>query len=795
MSIIQGTSKVAGGGYIIDQSCRFNDNDSAFTAWTPGGVGDSSKIFTIDMWVKRANLGISTDIFTAGLPANDSNYCHISFDTSDRIIVKNRVAVAFPIDFATTAVYRDPSAWMHIHLACDTTQASATDGFKLTVNGVRVTSFALSTYTQNSEFWFSKANLHRVGRASNNYSLPYYDGYLSEMRYIDGIQKEPTDFGKTNADGVWVPIEYTGAYGTNGFYLDFANSSDFGSDQSGNGNDFTDSGLTTTDQMLDTPTVNYCTLNPLDDITTGQILSDGNLTAQWVYPNQRTFMGTMAPSSGKFYWEFVMTAGGVAQYVGVMPIDRATRNTVYTVSGSAGHNGVGNQAVVYNFYNGNKLINGAETAYGASVASGVVVGVALNLDDQEVTFYKANVSQGVIALPVSGKDWAPAFSHGGDYSTNTVNFGATAFTYTPPTGFLELNTANLPEPTIKDGSAYFQTTLYTGNGTAIGSGGNAISQSGNSTFQPDFVWIKGRSGATEHVLTDAVRGVTKELSSNDAGAEETVAEGLTTFGSAGFTVGSDGSYNTSSATYAAWQWKANGTGSSNTDGSITSTVSANPTAGFSIVTYTGTGANATVGHGLGVAPKMVIVKERSPGPDDWYVYHMGLTSASYSLHLNTNAAQSGPSAAYWNSTAPTSSVFSLGTSVGVNQNTATYVAYCFADVEGFSKMGVYTGNGSANGPMVNCGFRPAFVMFKRSDSTGSWFIEDSARGTYNVMGPELYANSADAEATSSRLDFLSNGFKLRAGNAGDNASGGTYIYMAFAENPFGGANTAPATAR
>jgi hypothetical protein len=798
MSIIQGTSKASSGSYQIDQSCRFNDNDSAFTAWTPGGVGDSSKIFTINMWVKRANLGISTDVFTAGLPVNDSNYCHISFDTSDRIIVRNRVAVAFPIDFTTTAVYRDPSAWLHIHLACDTTQASATDGFKLTVNGVRVTSFALSTYTQNSEFWFSKANLHRVGRASNSYSLPYYDGYLSEMRYIDGIQKEPTDFGETNADGVWVPIEYTGAYGTNGFYLDFSNSSDFGSDQSGNGNDFTDSGLTTNDQVTDSPTNNFCTLNPLFSHSSCTF-SNGNLdvTLPGAGTGYSGAAGSFGVTSGKWYWE-VTPNNTVQAAVGIL-------TSSYPANKSTPDNPSTDGYLAYMYRTTGTLMTSASwdpgTAYGATYTTADVIGIALDLDagTPTIEFFKNNTSQGSSNI-VAGT-WLPGMIRYDNGPTYTTNFGQSGFTYTPPTGFLELNTANLPEPTIKDGSAYFQTTLYTGNGTAIGSGGNAISQSGNSTFQPDFAWIKSRSAATDNALYDAVRGTTKELISNTAASESTLTEGLTTFGTAGFTVGSDAAVNTNTSTYVAWQWKAGGAGSSNTDGSITSTVSANPTAGFSIVTYTGTGANATVGHGLGVAPKMVIVRERSPGSDDWYVYHMGLTSASYSLFLNTTAAQSGPSAAYWNSTAPTSSVFSLGTSVGVNQNTATYVAYCFADVEGFSKFGKYTGNGSANGPMVNCGFRPAYIMIKRVSGgvPGAWSIYDTARMTGNGPGisdQELTADTAAAEPVSTLLiDILSNGFKPRTAIQAVNVSATPLIYMAFAEHPFGGENTAPATAR
>jgi hypothetical protein len=302
------------------------------------------------------------------------------------------------------------------------------------------------------------------------------------------------------------------------------------------------------------------------------------------------------------------------------------------------------------------------------------------------------------------------------------------------------------------------------------------------------------------VLTDAVRGVTKEISSNDAGAEETVAQGLTTFGTAGFTVGTDGSYNTSSATYVGWQWKANGAGSSNTDGTINTTAtSANTTAGFSLVTYVGNGTSgATVGHGLGVVPNMIIVKNRDQA-DAWQVYHSGNTAAPETdyLVLNTTAATV-DNVNRWNDTAPTSSVFSLGNAVEVNTSSENYVAYCFAEIPGYSSFGSYTGNGSANGPFVYTGFKPAYVLMKKTSGTSDWMIYDDARDPDNFVNKRIYANQSYAEdphASNDHVDFLSNGFKQRSAGTIINASGSTYIYMAFAENPFGGDGVAPTTAR
>jgi hypothetical protein len=368
---------------------------------------------------------------------------------------------------------------------------------------------------------------------------------------------------------------------------------------------------------------------------------------------------------------------------------------------------------------------------------------------------------------------------------------------TPNTGYVALNTANLPTPAITDGSANFQTTLYTGNGTAIGSGGNAVSQSENSTFQPDFVWIKKRSGAVEHVLTDAVRGVTKEISSNSEGAEETVAEGLTTFGSAGFTVGSDGSYNTSSATYAAWQWLAGNGTATNEDGSITSTVSANAAAGFSTVSYTGNATGgATIGHGLSQAPEMVITKSRDNGTGrNWAVYHVVPGPTKYGELDNTGTFNTGSTR--WNDTAPSSTVVTLGSQQTTNDSGAAMIAYCWHSVENFSRFGSFIGNGSADGSFIYTGMTPAFVVIKCSSVANSWTMYDTTRQPYNANGRYILAESSAAEvdSTTVEIDILSNGFKARDNQNNINGSGRTYIYMAFAEHPFGGDGVAPATAR
>ena len=350
--------------------------------------------------------------------------------------------------------------------------------------------------------------------------------------------------------------------------------------------------------------------------------------------------------------------------------------------------------------------------------------------------------------------------------------------------------------TINKSGDYFNTKLYTGTATSAGNT-QAITGVG---FQPDWVWIKNRGGAYQHVLYDAVRGVNKEVRSSQNIAEvDSGANGyLSGFDSDGFTTNAgtnEGNHvNNTGDNFVSWNWLANGTGSANTDGSISSTVSASTTSGFSIVTYDGTGsAGATVGHGLGVAPSMILAKKMDGAASNWAVYHKSLGATKY-LILNSTTA-SVTSNTRWNNVEPTSSVFTVGSSGDVNNNGETVVAYCFAEKKGFSKFGSYTGNGSTDGTFVYTGFKPAFVLIK-ANASADWYLIDNKRSTFNVMEASLKANTSDAESTTIQdMDFLSNGFKPRSTSGSTNGSGTTYIYMAFAENPLVGTNNIPATAR
>jgi len=415
-----------------------------------------------------------------------------------------------------------------------------------------------------------------------------------------------------------------------------------------------------------------------------------------------------------------------------------------------------------------------------------VIGVALDMDTGAVTFYKNGTSQGVaFNTNISGKTIQISLNNGSGGATQTysINFGQRPFAYTAPSGYKALCTQNLPTPTIGATTAtqagkYFNPVIYTGNGTT-----QSVTGVG---FQPDFTWIKDRNAGYDHQLFDINRGVLKTLQTDNTNAEVTYANSLTAWGSDGFTLGGANGTNINGYNFVAWNWKANGSGSSNTAGSITSTVSANTTSGFSVVTYTGNGtAGATIGHGLGVAPSMVICKTRTGSSvGAWQTYHSAL-GATKTVFLNlTDAAYT--NSLYWNNTAPTSSVFSLGGNADGNGSGYTMVAYCFAEISGYSKFGSWTGNGSSDGPFVYTGFKPAYILWKRTDSSagGDWGIVDATRNPSNVVGEYLAADLSGAGATYSMLDMVSNGFKIRWSDTSTNASGGTYIYMAFATNPF-----------
>jgi hypothetical protein len=760
---------LTGGGspsaYSIEKSLRFRSASSAYLNRTNTAAG-SQTTFTMSMWVKRSTL---TSTRTLVSYSNGSNTSFgVSFTATDELELFNFTS-AYTIRKITTAKYRDPSAWYHLLFTIDTTNATAEDRNRIYVNGQRITAFGTSTNASASlAVNFNSNGLPQsIGREHTG--VQYFDGYMAEFHFIDGQALTPSSFGETSTtSGAWVPKTYTGSYGTNGFYLGFddgTSTTTLGNDQSVNNNNWTLNNISLTagvtyDWMSDTPSNNYPTLNPLSNAVAPANANLSMNTSSASYNGGSTFV----MPSGKWYWECTQTSGSVFMMVGVVRTGGVLGTPFWQTS----------TGYAYYLNNGQKFNNSAGSAYSTAGALNDIIGVAFDATLGTLEFYKNNVSMGVAYTGLTQGDYTPAIGNGsGVAHINNINFGQRPFTYTPPTGFVALCTQNLPTPTIKRGDDYFKPLARTGAA--------APQTVTGYRFAPNMVWMKCRSQAYGSGLYDSVRGTgtTKSLATASPNAEGSFSTNLnlSAFTSDGYTLGVTSSTNTltqAANTWADWAWKE-------------SAIS-----GFDIVTYTGTGVNRTVSHSLGVVPKMMIVKDLSTSSFNWAVYHESLGNTSY-LFLNTTAAAAA-AVTVWNNTTPTTTEFTVGTAGNVNTNTSNYVAYLFAEVPGFSKISSYTGNGSADGPFVYCGFRPAWVMMKRidtADANGHWIIKDTLRAAnYNVQDGNLYANLTIAEDVTSTvyMDILSNGFKLRGTYTGVNATGGTYIFMAFAENPFKYAN-------
>jgi len=783
--------------YQISRSLRFNSADSAYLNRTQG-TSTNQNIATWSFWFKRSTLGTNQKLFEGYTASSDTGTGGIEFGSDNKLYVGG-----FSTNWrVTTQLFRDPSAWYHFVIAVDTTKPTieANNRLKIYVNGSEVTAFdTTNNPTQNSTFGLNNNSaVLQIGRrrlVSNN-DL-FFNGYLTEINCIDGQALTPLSFGEYNATtGVWQPKEYTGTYGTNGFYLNFSDNSNttaatLGKDYSGNGNNWTPNLFSVTagvgnDSLVDVPTPfgtdtgaggtvrgNYATLNPLKGF--GGLLVNGNLD---ITNGSSAYVTSIAfPQSGKWYCEFSTPGNTTSTACGV------TVRPMDSVLSAIGDVNSGNTTYYRN--DGSVIENGSYNAtYSAWSTGANVIGVALDMDAKTVQYYLNNTAQGASArsLLSTTSDYTAFIYNYTSGQTLSCNFGQRPFAHTAPSGFKALCTQNLPDPTIKKGGEYFNTVLYTGNGSTL-----AVTGVG---FQPDFVWLKSRGAARSHRWWDVLRGVTKGLSSDLTNAEYTES-GLTAFDSNGFTLGSQSGSNTNAESFVAWNWKANGAGVINTAGTITSNVSVNTTAGFSIITYTGNGyANQTVGHGLGVAPAFGILKDRDPNTnnDQWQIFH---TAAGDKYGYFTTAAFVGTAEFYPTSGSSTTVTIARGSPAATtNESGDRYVMYLFAPVAGYSAFGSYTGNNSAtDGTFVYLGFRPRFLMIKSTSAGTEWVMMDTVRpggNTYNLADTSLYANRDYSETTVGTvndIDFLSNGFKLRNNTGFVNASQ-TYIYAAFAENPF-----------
>ncbi len=759
----------------IGHSLRLRSASSARLSRTPSAAPTRRQV-TFSFWFKRGTLGVSMRLFqTRDNGGSSANAFGIYLNAANELDVY-QYSSAYTLLFRTSAVFRDPTSWNHLVVAIDTTQATSADRVKLYLNGNALTSSTYTAPALNLDLYWDSAVQHNIGcfDFTGTYNN-FFDGDFARIAVVSQQQLTPSSFGYQNTEiNEWVSKSQSAvkavvdAGGTNSFMLDFDDATSLttlGYDKSSKGNNWTLNNVSLTagstyDWMLDVPGNSFATLNPLMfRYSLGHATkSEANLKTTNPSGVASSYdWSTFAVASGKWYAEGVWTTTG-------------TGGMSFGVDSGLAQYSTFTDSVTY-LSNGTKNVGASNTSYGATYAVNDVIGIALDKDANTVTFYKNNVSQGAISLPNTA---APMFFHSGLPASGAAvfNFGQRPFAYTPPTGFKALCQANLPDPAILNPELHFD--VRTRTGTA------ATYSVTDLLFQPDLAWIKSRGRAVDHALYDSVRGVQKQLESNQTGAETTETTGLTAFNSNGYTGGTLDQINGTTATnsFVDWFWKAGGAAVTNNAGSISSQVSANADAGFSIVTYTGTGANATVGHGLSGAPELIIHKNRNVAYD-WPVWHKALLGTEY-LMLNTTAAKA-TDTTLWNSSTPTTTTFPLGTDAKANYN--QQVALCFHSVPGFSKIGSYTGNGSADGPYVECGFKPKYVMVKRTDSTGSWQVFDSIRAGYNVDNDQLVANTSAAEVTTDLLDLTANGFKPRSTSTEVNASSGTYIFLAVADVP------------
>jgi hypothetical protein len=763
--------------YQIDRSLRFNSANTMHLTRVFPVTGNAQK-WTFSAWVKRSiPFGTNQTIFSAGTSTMDG----IFFNTSDQLqIYFNGVTIA-----TTSADYRDDGAWMHIILAVDTTQFTPADRFKLYINGELTTSYAATSYpVQNALGVVNSATTHWMGRWAASASN-FLNGYMTEVIFLDDIQADPGDLGFINpATNEWQPIPYIGAYNSTGFKTDFADNSNttsgtLGKDTSGNGNDWSPVNFSVTpginnDSVIDVPTRwddgancrgNYPVWNGVIQ-NNGYYGSDGNL--RWsLTGNQRWCISTInIPSTGQWYFECTVVTVATTMGIGV-----SRQNAVYGTGSTTSAN--------YRVYqqSGNKS-SSASTTYGASYTTNDVIGVAVDSDTGEITFYKNGASQGLAFndLNTSGGPWAFFAVSNTTAGVIAANFGQQDWSYAPPAGFKPINTFNMPEPATVSGQDFCKALTYTGNGF--------VQSVTGLNFQPDLCWIAARNLAQFPRMVDSLRGAELAVLSGSNVNEQNESNGLTSFDPDGFTVGaitgaSDG-YNASGQGYASWNFVASPTTVVNTNGSITSSTRSNTTCGFSIVKYVGTGSNATVGHGCGGVPMFIIIKDLTAS-NNGVCYHASVGPTKYlNFYPNTNRSTVTTSATTFNNTAPSALAFSIGTDTKVNTLGNSYIAYVWSEVPGFSAYGSYSSHQDL--PYAHCGFRPSMVIEKTLGDTANRYndrveanfgLKDDQRGAY---GNDIPINRAiindEVENTSTNssvsqicagmpIDILSHGFKLR----------------------------------
>ena len=776
-------------GDTIEQSLRFNGSE-----YLTGNF--SSSTFTFSFWVKRGKLDSSgiqylTSSGASGISFNSDfiNYFHSS------------------TSYINTVKYRDLSAWYHIVLkqtgvGTDTVNIYVNNELQNTANGI-----ALSATSNN----FSIGR-YQVGNAY------HFEGYMADIRVVDGTALNPDSFGKYNDDGVWVPQDYTGSYGNEGFHLTFDSSqtNGIGHDSSGNGNNFTAFGFDTTAisssntdndiDLNDTPTSNHATLNPLSS-NSSVTLSAANMQASTTAYNVATGTLGMPPNTGKYYFEInYLLQNGNAIAGLVSPSGAPSSNTSPRALWCPKLNAIETAGL-------GTLSSIVDTgATSVSTANETVYKFAYDSDTQRLwigegsTWYRRN-GDSANGDPAAGTNPLASSSDSqfatdavwsigtGGSSANTnadsysINAGQHAFIYTPPTGFSALQTNNLPEPTIKNGREHFDIVTYTGNSST-----NNIT---GLEFQPDFVWIKQRNAAENHFLTDSVRGAGEHLRSDSPNAEQDLSATFTAFTSDGFNLTGDISgrtqINDDTDTYIAWCWKAGTSYTPTVTGGFSSpSASINTDAGFGIYKVTGSNSQSSFTTGLDKDAEFIISKNLD-NSYNWGVYHRahcgaGPTNKFFNLNSNNGASTKGTN--IWAQTGTTIEVDSYAETA----SNGDYIYYVWHSVEGYSKFGSYDGNSSTDNSFVYCGFKPALVILKASGGSSDWIVHNTTVSDSNPCENYLSPNNSLGETTGFDIDILSNGFKVRSNN-GPPGTTSDVIFCAWAENPFGGENTPPATAR
>ena len=782
------TDDSALGGMEIERSLRFDDGNDAHLSKTFSNPGNR-KVWTWSAWIRRsAGYGVSNCMFHA-YDGSSSNRAQIAFDTGDRLIVHQGGGGGSKGQTRTDRRFRD-SNWYHIVCVANFSDSTAADRIKMYVNGELQTKTIQVAFTDENGLINSNLE-HEIGgldSSSNN-----FDGYMAEINFIDGQNLDPSYFGYSDFQtGKWRPKRYEGTYGQNGFHLEFkdnsgATATTIGKDTSGNQHNFTPANIAVSndwqhnDSFIDTPTNTFpiMSLNTIYRVhNSNSNLHNGGLKYNCHYDNQGSVRAALTiPTSGKWYWEVRLLTSNSNATFGICPSNYSM--TENPLSSSVTYPG----AICYAAYS-QYFRDGTNTGGVGGWGTSDTVALALDMDEKKITFYKNNSAQITLAL-LSGYENIPYFpmltggTNGGSVNIG-VNFGANEnWTYTPPSGFKSLCTRNLPStsPSVYNPKKHFDTVIYTGDGAT----GRSVT---GLQFQPDFVWIKSRASG-HHGIYDSIRGVQKRVIADENGAESDVPIG--SFDHNGFSFASEMYYNANSVNYVAWFWKAGGTAVSNSDGTITSSVSANQEAGFSVVTYTGTGADATVGHGLGKVPAIVMVKNRSRSVE-WIFKHHKMNSGKV-MYLDLNDGEDGATGSNNGiigdlnnaSTFSLSRTSNSGNYNNVNYSGENFVAYCWAEIPGYSKFGLFNGNGAApNGSYIHTGFKVGWLMIKKASGSGDWFVLDGKRSPTNEVLKSVNASLNSAETTDSNfVDFLSNGFKMRTSGAAVNQD--TLIYMAFAE--------------